>query len=62
MIGFCGIFMISLGGNLVQGKILRDKCDELCEIKRVNYKMIDEDLEGNLRCLGQVFDGEYDSI
>lgn len=22
--------------------------------------MIDEDLEGNLRCLGQVFDGEYD--
>ena len=36
MIGLCGIFMISLGGNLVQGKILRDKCDELCEIKRVD--------------------------
>lgn len=60
MIGICGVLMISLVGNLVQGRILKDKCDEIYEIKRINYKMIDEDLEGSLKCLADAFDGAHD--
>lgn len=60
MIGLCGGLMISLVGNLVQGRILKDKCEEIYEIKKINYKMIDEDLEDSLKCLADAFDGAHD--
>lgn len=54
------ILMFSLVGNMVQGRILRDKSEEIYKIKRVNYKMIDEDLEACARLLADAFDGAHD--